>query len=172
MSCKNIPNNGVKEAGISCKGLSFNSIRMQGQVLGSCNQATTNKTLSNRNNEYNVMVLGEEEWDDLIGNCMEITSFIGFSCESSNENVNYNKKERQTWTKTLSTAVMECYFLSRPVDEEGKPVRGYRRKIHNIWTERYDTKITEQHLCDQARMITKNEWITKLEFQNNRRKVL
>ena len=40
---------------------------------------------------------------------------------------------KETWTKTLNTAVMECYFLSRPVDEEGKPVKGYRRRMHSIW---------------------------------------
>ena len=33
---------------------------------------------------------------------------------------------------------MEFYFLSRPVDGEGKPVRGYRRRMRNIWKERYD----------------------------------
>ena len=65
-----------------------------------------------------------------IWNSMELTSFNEFSCESSNENdidINYNNKERQTWTKALNTAVMECYLVSRPVDEEGKPVRGYKR---------------------------------------------
>ena len=61
---------------------------------------------------------------------------------------------------------MECYFLSMPVDEEGKPVRGYRRRMHNIWKERYGTEITEQHFCDQARMMRINEWITKLELEN------
>ena len=121
------------------------------------------------------MVLGEEEWEDLFGNSMEITSFNGFSCESSNEDdidINYNKKERQTWTKTLNTAVMECYFLSRPVDKEGKPVRGYRRRMHNIWKDQYHTEITEQRLCDQTRMIRKSEWIAKLELENIKRKVL
>ena len=66
----------------------------------------------NAENEDNVMVL--EEWEDLFGNSMKITNFNGFSCESSNEddiNINYNNKERQTWTKTLNTAVMECYFF-------------------------------------------------------------
>ena len=63
---------------------------------------------------------------------------------------------------------MECYFLSGLVDEEGKPVRGYRRIMYNILKKRYDTEITEQGLCDQARMIRKNEWMTKLE--NLRRK--
>ena len=135
MSNKNIPNNGVKEAGTSCEGLSPSSLGMQGQVLGSRNQATTNKTPLNEVNEDNGMVLGEEEWKDLFGNSMEITSFNGFSCESSNENdinINYNNKERQTWTKTLNTTVMECYFLRRSVDEEGKQVGGYRRRMDNI----------------------------------------
>ena len=62
--------------------------------------------------------------------------------------------------------------MSKPVDEEGKPVRGYGRGMHNIWKERYGTEITEQLLCDQARMIRKNEWITKLELGNIRKKVL
>ena len=99
---------------------------MQRQVPDDRIQATTNKTPLNADNEDNVMVLGEEEWEDLFGNSMEITSFNEFLFESSNEDdidVNYKKKERQTWTNTVNTAVMECYFLSRPVDEEGKPVR-------------------------------------------------
>ena len=80
---------------------------------------------------------------------MEVTSFNGFSCESSNYDdidINYNNKERQTWN--LNTVVMECYFLSRPVDKEGKPVGGDRRRMHNIWKEPYDTEITEKRLCD------------------------
>ena len=61
---------------------------------------------------------------------------------------------------------MECYFLRRPVEEEGKPVRGYRRRMQNIWKEQYGTEITEQRLCDQARILKKNERITKLELKN------
>ena len=30
-------------------------------------------------------------------------------------------------------------------------------------------EIMEQHLCDQAKMIKKREWITKLELENIRR---
>ena len=60
---------------------------------------------------------------------------------------------------------MDCYFLSRPVDEEGKPVREYKR-MHNIWKEQYGTEITEQHLSDQVKMIKKNEWIQNLELTN------
>ena len=28
---------------------------------------------------------------------------------------------------------MECYFLRSAVNEEGKPTRGYRRRMDNIW---------------------------------------
>ena len=97
---------------------------MQWHVPGSRNQTTTNKIPLNAENEDNMIVLAQE-WEDFFGNNIEILSFNGFSCESSNEDdidINYNNKEKQTWTKILNTAVMECYFLSRPVDEEGTPV--------------------------------------------------
>ena len=85
----------------------------------------------NADNEDNVMVLGEEEeWEEYVrvvfGNSMEIKCINGFSCESSYEDdigISYNNKEKGIWTKTLNTAVIECYFLSRFVDEEGKSIR-------------------------------------------------
>ena len=144
---KSIPNNDVKEAGTLCEGLSPDSLGMEEQDPGGRFPATTNKTPLIADSEDNVMVLGEEKWEDLFGNSMEITSFSGFSCELSNEDdvdINYNNKARQTWTKILNTAVMECYFLSRPLDHEVKPVRGYRRRMHNIYNERYGTEVTEQ----------------------------
>ena len=107
------------------------------------------------------MVLGEEKWEDLFGNSTEITSLNGFSCDEDDID---NITERRTQTKTLNTALTECYFLSRPVYEEGKPIRVYRRRMHNIWKEQYGIEVTEQHLCDQARMIRKNEWIKKLKL--------
>ena len=90
----------------------------------------------NVDNEDNVMVIGEEKWEDLFRNRMEITGFNGFSCDSPSKDdidIAYNDKERQTWT--LNTPVMEGVFLRRPVDEEGKPVRGYSRRMHNICKE-------------------------------------
>ena len=91
MSNKNITNIGVKEAETSREGLSPGSLGMQGQVPGGLNQATTNKTPLNAHNEDKVMALGEEEWEDLFGNSIEITSFNGYSCESSSQdNININ----------------------------------------------------------------------------------
>ena len=68
----------MKEAGTSCEDLLPGSLGMQGQVPGGHNQATTNKTTLNADNEDNVMVFGKEEYEDLFGNRMEITSFNGF----------------------------------------------------------------------------------------------
>ena len=63
----------------------------------------------------------------------------------------------------MNEAVMECYFLSRPFDE-GQPIRGYRKRMHNIWKERQSLKVTEQRLCDQARMIRMNGLLRELEI--------
>ena len=35
----------------------------------------------------------------------------------------HQKTARSGWSKEMNVAVMECYFLSRPFDEEGKPIR-------------------------------------------------
>ena len=62
----------------------------------------------------------------------------------------------------MNLAVMQCYFLSRPADEEGKPVRGYRKWMYSIWKERQGLKVIEQMLCDQVRMVRMNGWLTAL----------
>ena len=55
----------MKEAKTSSEGLSPGSLRMQGQVPGGCNQASTNKTRLNVDNKNNVTALGEKEWGGL-----------------------------------------------------------------------------------------------------------
>ena len=39
---------------------------------------------------------------------------------------------RKSWNREINVAVMECYYLSKPTDEEGKPLRGYRKRMHAI----------------------------------------
>ena len=78
--------------------------------------------------------------------------------------IRHQKTARTGCPKKRDVAVMECYFLSRPFDEEGKPMRGYRKQMHNIWKERHGLKVTEQRLCDQARMIRMNGWLTETEM--------
>lgn len=61
---------------------------------------------------------------------------------------------RMKWNREMNIAVLvECYYLSKPVDESGTPVTGYRQRMHALWKERGLPKITEQRLCDQAGMI-------------------
>lgn len=33
---------------------------------------------------------------------------------------------RMKWNREVNMVVMECFYRSKPFDEEGKPVRGYR----------------------------------------------
>ena len=63
---------------------------------------------------------------------------------------------RESWNREVNVAVMECYFLSKPMDEDGKPLRGYGRRMHAIWKEGCQmVLLTEKYLCDKARMITR-----------------
>ena len=78
---------------------------------------------------------------------------------------------RIKWSRDMNIAVMECYYLSKPVDESGRPVIGYRQRMHAVWKERGLPKITEQRLCDQARAITKNEWFISIELDEIRRRM-
>ena len=79
---------------------------------------------------------------------------------------------RMKWNKAINIAVMECYYLSNPMDENNKPVKGYRQRMHRIWNERETFKCSEQRLCDQARAIRKNEWLTLVELEEIKRRVL
>ena len=60
---------------------------------------------------------------------------------------------------------MECFFRSKPFDDNGKPIRGYRQRMRQEWKENGVFEITEQRLCDQARAIRKNGWLSDLELE-------
>ena len=78
---------------------------------------------------------------------------------------------RTKWSKNVNKVVMECYFRSKPFDDEGKPIRGYRQLMMKEWEEHGVFEITEQRLCDQARAIRKNGWLSNLELENIRRMI-
>ena len=63
---------------------------------------------------------------------------------------------RMKWNKEVNKVVMEFFYRSKPFDEEGKPVRGYRQKMFREWRDRGLFELTEQRVCDQARAIRKN----------------
>ena len=66
---------------------------------------------------------------------------------------------------------MECFIKSKPFDDGGEPVRGYRQRMMWEWKEHGDFDITEQRLCDQARAIRKNGWLSDLELENIQRMI-
>ena len=78
---------------------------------------------------------------------------------------------RTKWNKEVNKIVMECFYRSKPFDEEGKPVRGYRQKMLREWRDRGLFESTEQSICDQARAIRKNGWLSQLELETVKRQV-
>ena len=81
-------------------------------------------------------------------------------------------KSRRRWSKEINMVIMECYFRCKPVDENGVPVRGYRQRMYKEWQERGPFTSTEQRIADQARAIRKNGWLTDMELEGIKRKVL
>ena len=76
---------------------------------------------------------------------------------------------RTKWSKNMSKIVMECFFRSKHFDDDGNPSRGYRQQLMQEGKEHGVSEINEQRLCDQARAIRKNGWLSDLELQNIRR---
>ena len=42
---------------------------------------------------------------------------------------------RMMWSKDVNKVVMECYLKSKPVNENGVPIRGYRQRMFRVWQE-------------------------------------
>ena len=78
---------------------------------------------------------------------------------------------RMKWNKEVNKVVIECFYRSKPFDEEGKPVSGCRQRMFREWTNRGLFESTEQRVCDQARAIRKNGWLSQLELEAIKRQV-
>ena len=57
---------------------------------------------------------------------------------------------RMKWSKDENKVHMRCYFKSDPVNENGAPIRWYRKHMFKIWQETGSFESTEQRVCDQA----------------------
>ena len=66
---------------------------------------------------------------------------------------------------------MECFYRSKLFDVKGKPILGYRKIMFREWKERGMFESTEQRLCDQAKAIRKNGWLSELEQEAIKRQV-
>ena len=60
---------------------------------------------------------------------------------------------------------MEYFCRSKPFDEDWKPVRGYRQRMFREWRDKGLFESTKQRVCDQARAIRKNGWLSQLELE-------
>ena len=76
---------------------------------------------------------------------------------------------RTKWSKNLYKIAMECFFRSKTFDDDGKLIRGYRQQMMQEKKENGVFEITKQRLCDQARTIRKNSWLSDLELENIQR---
>ena len=84
----------------------------------------------------------------------------------------YPTTVRTKWNKEVNKVVMECFYRSKPFDENGKPIRGYRQRMFREWRNRGGFESTEQRVCDQARAIRKNCWLSELELEMIKRSVI
>ena len=69
------------------------------------------------------------------------------------------------WNKDVNKVIIECYLKSKPVNENGVPIRGFRQGMFRVWQEIGLFKSTEQRICDQARAIRKSGWLSELEIE-------
>ena len=79
---------------------------------------------------------------------------------------------RTKWNTNVNKVVMECYYRSRPFDENGKPVRGYRQRMFREWRNKGLFESTGRRICDQARAIRKNGWLSEIELETIKRRRL
>ena len=75
------------------------------------------------------------------------------------------------WSKNVNKVAMEYFFRGKPFDDDSKLIRGYKQRMMQEWKEHGVLEITEQRLCDQARAIRKNGWLSNLELENIRRMI-
>ena len=128
---------------------------------------TTNLIVSamNQNRNINNDVNGT-------GNSSEGTSSGRCSVDEQRRPGRNQATARIKWTKEMNIVVMECFFSADPFDGNGVPIRGYRQRMFREWRERGMFHISEQRLCDQARAIRQNGWLSAVELEAIRRKLV
>ena len=94
-----------------------------------------------------------------------------FSPEQQRRTGRHPATPRVKWNKEEEKVVMECFYRSKTFDEEGKPIRGHRKRMFIEWRERGMFESTEQRVCDQLRTIRKDGWLSELELEAIKRQV-
>ena len=73
---------------------------------------------------------------------------------------------RKKWTSEMNRKLMECYIESKP------EVRGYKKRLTEIWHRESMIDVTEQRLVDQIRQIKLKGWLTEIEIEVIKKMVL
>ena len=73
---------------------------------------------------------------------------------------------RRRWTKEENKLVMRCFYQNDPTR------RGYQKRMIAIWREIGTFEITEQRLANQVGVMSTNVWLTEVELEEIRRKIL
>ena len=74
-------------------------------------------------------------------------------------------RSRKKWTKDENKEIWRYYRMSDPA------MRGYRKRVHNVWHERNNAPQTEQRLADQICGIMKNNWFSVIEREEIERQL-
>ena len=78
---------------------------------------------------------------------------------------------KKRWSKEVNIVIMECYYRSNPIEENGVPLKGYRQIMYREWLTRGPFgDATEQRIC-QSRTIKQNVWLTEVEQEIIKRKI-
>ena len=73
------------------------------------------------------------------------------------------RRERINW-RPFNKVVMECYYESEP------DRRGFMKRMKRNWYDRGLFEVSAQRLLDQVRVIKTNEYFSKVELEEIRRK--
>ena len=73
---------------------------------------------------------------------------------------------RMKWNKDVNKVVMECFYRSKPFDDEGNlSEKECRQRMFRERKDRGLFESTEQRVCDQARTIRKTDGYHNLKWK-------
>jgi len=76
---------------------------------------------------------------------------------------------RKKWSKEVNIVVMERYLRSKVLDDNGVPMKRYRRRMYKEWKEHGLFDISEQRVWERAKAIKKYGWFTELRLEMKQR---
>ena len=91
---------------------------------------------------------------------LEIIQIPARRLEQQQEPGRHHATARKKWPKEVNIVVMECYYRSNPIDDNGVPLKRYKQRMYRKWLEQGASgNAIEPRICDQARAIRRNIWL-------------